>query len=90
MASEKLQGNSIYEGLDDLGKQVADAIAGQDLMAETDIDKFLTTDDSFKQLSKFSDASDSYMIDILDRFREAMGDASIDWASNAAQGFGGK
>jgi len=59
-------------------------------MAGTDINEFLTTDASFRQLSKFSNASDDYMQDILARFRTAMGDASIDWASNAAQGFGGK
>ena len=88
MAAERLQDNSTYKKLDDLGKQVANTIAGRDL--NINVADFLANDKDFQGVTHRVDwQNDSQAMDnILERFRQAMQDASIAWADNAVKGFG--
>lgn len=90
IASQNLQNIQEYKNLDDLGKQVADALGGKSL--EIDVDSFLKTDQFFKQIDNRIDAfngGQETFDNILKRFRDAMGDQTIGWQSNKVSGWNG-
>ena len=83
IASERLQGNAIYKGFDDLGKQIAETIAGQDLQTaeKQRIDywmKYLT--DGINANSWNSNPKVQYMLAELNRVQQT------NWGMGAVHG----
>ncbi len=76
-ASENLQDNSIYQGFDQLGKQVANVIAGNDLKSQTE--RIIAEIES-RNINRLTSANQ--IQDILDRYNAATNQNAI-FASNA-------
>jgi len=85
MAQNTLMDNSTYKGLDEIGKQVANAIGGADLQKATD-DAYKTWIDRMSglRMDRFDSASD--VQDILEAFNKAQGGTHWRMDSNAVRG----
>ena len=87
MAQNTLMDNSTYKGLDEIGKQVANAIGGADLQKATDeAYKTWINRMSGLKMDRFDLASDSNVQDILEAFNKAQGGTHWRMDSNAVRG----
>lgn len=85
IAAQQLQNDDTYQSFDDLGKQVANALVGQDLQDEINTieDGLITSMQT--SIGRLADGTNATVQDILDRLNEAQ---TTNWAmdSNAVRG----
>ena len=85
MAQTALQEDSTYKGMNQIGKQVASAIAGSDLKNQIETLQDSLMNEMQRKMSRFSTTADTDVQDILTRLNKAQGTS---WAmdSNAVRG----
>lgn len=78
---DALQEDSLYKGLDEEGKALAEQIGTKAYQAAAD--KILKDANYLGNINRFSTANDTAMQNVLAEFQKAMGDNSIAFAKNA-------